>query len=226
MGAQDKLVPAAGVIANNLYGTKFSTKSTFRMTPKVKNMFANPQIDAVNFLGSIHAKQIKIADNNAIWNGILENTPPLYISNKVLSQYTTVKGQHDEVLPGFAATTIEEWNELQTAISRAYNIININGLSNLIYGAEALESQVQIGLQNLNVVLTNAIGGLIGFYAVGAPYAEAWNSLKVPADAALGFDTPFIAPVLPQKTGVVDAWYRYTGKSRWAFPFTGWDLTT
>jgi hypothetical protein len=236
MGAQDKLVPAAGVIANNLYGTKFSTKSTFRMTPDVKTKYANPVIDAVNFLGSIHAKQLRIADNNAIWNGTLANNPPRSggLSDQVLSQYVLDKGIHDEVLPGFAATTIEEWNELQTGISRAYNIINTLGLTNPPYNNSELNDGLdQMGIFSTNQILTDAIGNPLpgsGTLAIWEAYADAWNEYKVPADAALGFDTPYIAPILPSRFLIAPApgsraYYRITGKSRWAFPFTGWNLT-
>lgn len=226
MGAQDKLVPAAGVIANNWAGTSWSTKSTFRLPAKKATLYKNPLIDANDFLSSIHAKQLAIANNNHIWNGDMANTPPVYLSNNQLSVYSLDRGIHDEVLPGFAATTIEEWNELQTGVSRAYNIIGIPLLGTPIYSAnEQTESLIRLGIFISNQNLFNAVGGLLGVYAAGTTYADAWNSVKVPADAALGYQTSYIAPVYPGLViPGVSAFYRYTGKSRWASPFTGWDL--
>lgn len=226
MGAQDKLVPAAGVIVNNLNGTAWSTKSTFRLPAKKATLYKNPLIDANDFLSSIHAKQLAIANNNQIWNGDMANTPPVYLSNQQLSAYSLDRGIHDEVLPGFAATTIEEWNELQTGVSRAYNIIGIPLLGTPTYSAnEQTESLIRLGIFISNQNLFNAVGGLLGVYAAGTTYADAWNSVKVPADAALGYQTSYIAPVYP---GLiipgVSGFYRYTGKSRWASPFTGWNL--
>jgi len=229
MGAQDKLVPAAGVIANNWAGTSWSTKSTFRLPAKKATLYKNPLIDAHDFLSSIHAKQLAIANNNHIWNGDMANTPPVYLSNQQLSAYSLDRGIHDEVLPGFAATTIEEWNELQTGISRAYNItgtVGIAFLRNPPYTTnEQTESLVRMGIFFSNQNLFNAVGGLLGVYAAGTTYADAWNSVKVPADAALGYQTNYIAPVYPGfLIAGVSGYYRYTGKSRWATPFTGWDL--
>jgi hypothetical protein len=200
------------------------------MTPKVITKYANPEIDALNFLGSIHAKQLRIADNNSIWDGTLANNPPAGLSDQVISKYVVDKGTHDEVLPGFAATTIQEWNELQTGISRAYNIVNYIGLTSPYSASEQSDSLTQLGIFSSNQTLVNAIGGVIGVYAIGTAFADAWNSLKVPADKALGYTTPYIAPIFPTRTVILAppnsrAWYRYTGKSRWALPFTGWNLT-
>lgn len=230
MGAQDKLVPAAGVIANNWATTSWSTKSTFRLPAKKATLYKNPLIDAVDFLSSIHAKQLAIANNNHVWNGNMANTPPTYLSNKQLSAYSLDRGIHDEILPGFAATTIEEWNELQTAISKSYNTLMLAGLgvpylASPTYSInEETESLIRIGIFQKGQSLTNAIGGFIGNYAPGTVYADAWNSLKVPADAALGYQTDYIAPVFPGLlVPFISGVYRYTGKSRWASPFTGWN---
>lgn len=226
MGAQDKLVPAAGIIINNEISTAWSSSGTYRMPGKKASKYKNPLIDANDFLSSIHAKQLAIANNNQIWNGDMANTPPVYLSNQQLSAYSLDRGIHDEVLPGFAATTIEEWNELQTGVSRAYNIIGIPLLGTPTYSAnEQTESLIRLGIFISNQNLFNAVGGLLGVYAAGTTYADAWNSVKVPADAALGYQTSYIAPVYP---GLiipgVSGFYRYTGKSRWASPFTGWNL--
>lgn len=237
MGAQDKLVPKANTIVNNYNNTVWSTKSTFRLPSKKNSKYKNPLIDALDFLSSIYAKSLKIADNNIIWNGDLVSTATL--TNKQLSNHAPDRGVHDDILPGFAATTIEEWNELQTGISRAYNIIqtvNIPYLAPPNYtGFELISSLNRMGITNLPNVLNDATGNPIILPAPqlvpGIEYAKSWNEVKVPLDASLGYETPYISPVFPSLVNLApvpptlpNAWYRYTGKSKWSYPFTGWNL--
>jgi hypothetical protein len=221
MGAKDKLIPNAITIANNLHGIKYSTTGTYRQPAKKTNKYNNPVIDAINFISSIYAKEIKIADSNATWNYTLVNGKPQ------LDVFTPDQNTHHMNLGMLVAVSENEWDELQIAISEAINLIYPLKASyySLYTLAEGLAYFDQMGIFGNGPTLTSALldanGGSLGTFNQGVDYATAWNDLKVPADAALGVYTPFIAPIY-QPLGETLFFYRYTGKRRWASPFTGY----
>jgi len=69
--------------------------------------------------------------------------------------------------------------------------------------------------------LLGADASVLGSFAQGVAFADAWNNLKVPYDASIGVETPFLAPIL-RPAGTFNFYYRYTGLRRW-FGFVGYD---
>jgi hypothetical protein len=228
MAANDKITPTSLLIANNLKGTKYSTKNTYKLTPKNTGKYKNVYTDAVDFLASVYAKELKVADFNDLWNFRNADEAP----NK--AQYTPNKNANYEVLGQIVAFSELEWDELQITISKAFNNIypfEIESLVGVYTPSEQAYYLGQMGVldggQTVTKVLLNAVGVGLGTFNQGVQYAQAWNSLRVPSDAALGFDTPFLAPILQQTPSfpiVPSFFYRYTGKRRWANPFSGYNL--
>lgn len=218
MAAQDKLTPIAITLANNLNGTRLSTGATFKMTSKAKSKWDNPFMDVVKFFASVYAKQNKVATGDMSWNHKLDNTQPNidpFSLDQNISQLT---------LGSVVAISETEWNELQVAISRCYNIIKWLPI------APALPySQTEIlnlyKLAGIDITTSNSIfgadGKLLGSgFSKSAPnytWHEKWNDLKVPYDKSIGIDTPYIAPIAPSGTTPSTNYYRFTGNRRWFF---------
>jgi hypothetical protein len=224
MAANDKITPTSLLIANNLKGTKYSTKNTYKLTPKNTGKYKNVYTDAVDFLASVYAKELKVADFNDLWNFRNADEAP----NK--AQYTPNKNANYEVLGQIVAFSELEWDELQITISKAFNNIypfDLASLAGVYTPSEQAYYLSQMGVLNggatITKVLYNANAVSLGTFNQGVAYANAWNSLKVPADAALGVDTPYLAPIYKPASGLKH-YYRYTGKRRWASPFSGYDL--
>jgi hypothetical protein len=222
MASKDKLIPNALIIANNLRGTKYSTGATYKQPGKKLSKYNNLVIDAVNYISSIYAKEIKVADSNAVWNYRLADGKPQ------TDIFTVDQNTHHENLGMIVAFSEKEWDELQSTISRVINIIYPlkSSYYSLYSPTEITNYFSQMGIFNGGATptkgLLDADGNLIGTFAQGVTFADRWNSLKVPADAALDVDTPFIAPIY-QPTGETSFYYRYTGKRRWATPFTDYN---
>jgi len=224
MGAADKLIPIATQLANNLKGTKYSTSGTYKLPARKASIYENPWIDSMKFFASVYAKELKIAESNAIWNHELVDGNPL------VAPYSPNQHIHNLNLGALVAVSEEEWNELQITISRCFNIINgISEVPPAIPLQDLLSYADLIGVivssPSPTAALTDANGNPLpgSPFNQGVDYAEAWNTLKVPADAALGVLTYYIAPVLNQDPGTDVYQYRYTGVRRW-FDFTGYDL--
>ena len=222
MASSDKLIPNAITIANNLHEVKYSTSGFYKQPSKKINKYNNPLIDAINFVASIYAKEVKVADSNATWNYTLVNGLPQ------LDLFTIDQNTHHHNLGMVVAISEDEWNELQITISKVIN--NIYPLKTSYYTAytnlETKAYQALMGVFAGGVTPTKALldadGNLINTYPQGAIYAEKWNTSKVPIDAALGVETPFIAPIY-KPSGETIFYYRYTGKRMWAAPFEGYD---
>lgn len=222
MGSTDKLIPNAITVANNLHGIKYSTSGAYRQPAKKISKYKNPIIDAVNYVSSIYAKELKVANFNETWNYTLVNGQPQ------LDVFTPDQNLHHMNLGMIVAVSENEWDALQIAISKVINIIYpLKASYYTVYTlSETLGYFKQMGVFSegpaATVGLVDANGGPLGIFAQGVTYANAWNNLKVPADAALGVETPFIAPIY-QPSGETLFFYRYTGKRRWAAPFEGYD---
>ena len=224
MAANDKITPTALLIANNLKGTKYSTKSTYKLTPKTYSKYKNVYTDAVEFLASVYAKELKVADFNALWNFRNADESP----NK--APYTPNKNANYDLIGQVVAFSELEWNELQIAISKAFNNIypfDIAALAGVYTPTEQTYYQNLMGVLSGGAAplkpLYDANGVLLGTFAQGATYANRWNTLKVPADAALGVDTPYLAPIY-KPASATNYYYRYTGKREWLAPFEGYNL--
>lgn len=231
MAANDKITPTALLIANNLKGTKYSTKSAYKLTPKTTSKYKNVYTDAVEFLASLYAKEVKVADFNAIWNFRNADESP----NK--APYTPNKNANFEILGQIVAFSEFEWNELQIAISKAFNNIYPFDLASLAGVYTPAEQAYYLGQMGVFGTVSgpkmlvdcqgNPLSGPWPQDASVSGYANKWNVQRVPADAALGVDTPFIAPILKPASGT-DNYYRFTGKRRWnaspTAPFEGYDL--
>lgn len=223
MGAADKLIPIATQLANNLKGTRYSTSNTYKLPARKTSVYENPWVDAIKFFSSVYAKELKIAESNATWNYELIDGNPL------VAPYSPNQHIHNMNLGALVAVSEEEWTELQIAISRCFNIINPVSVPPSIPGPDVINYIDLAGVIQTNTSATlnlldannNIIAG--SPFNQGVDYAEAWNTLKVPADAALGVLTYYIAPILNQDPGVNVYLYRYTGIRRW-FDFTGYDL--
>lgn len=224
MAANDKITPTSLLIANNLKGTPFSTKNTYKLTSGKKTKFKNPYTDAVDFLSIVYAKELKVADFNAIWN--FRNN----IDQPVKAPYTPNVNANFDLVGQIVAFSENEWDELQITISQAFNNIypfEIPDVVSTYTPTEILLYENSMGVFNTGAGATapllNALGAPIpgSPFAQGVAYADAWNNLKVPADAALGFETYYIAPIYKPLTGT-KYYYRYTGVRRWASPYTGY----
>lgn len=224
MAATDKLIPNAITVANNLHGVKYSTSGFYKQPSKKINKYNNPFIDAVNFVASIYAKELKVADGNAVWDyRLIDGSPQKDV-------FTPDQNTHHLNLGMVVAISENEWNELQIAISKVINnIYPLKGSYYLPYSI--IQSNLYYDLMGVfkkgssaTAALQDAAGNPIfgSPFIQGITYANAWNSLKVPADAALGVETPFIAPIY-KPADETDNYYRYTGKRRW-FDFEGYDL--
>ena len=222
MASSDKLIPNAITIANNLHGVKYSTSGFYKQPSKKINKYNNALIDAINFVASIYAKEVKVADSNATWNYTLVNGLPQ------LDLFTIDQNTHHHNLGMVVAISEDEWNELQITISKVIN--NIYPLKTSYYTAyTTAEFNGYLSLMGIfsggitpTKALLDADGNLLGTFSQGQVYADRWNSLKVPADAALGVETPFLAPIY-KPSGETIFYYRYTGKRRWSAPFEGYD---
>ena len=225
MGAADKLIPIATTIANNLHGVRYSTGAIFKLPGKSMGKFNNVWTDAADFFASIYAKELKIAESNSTWNYELVNGQPLK------SPFSPNHHTHSLNLGMLVAVSEEEWNELQIAISRSFNIVNVAivpvpagfTLNDILYyfNLAGIFSKGTGATEALTDANGNALPG--SPFAQGVAYANAWNTLKVPADALLGVETPFLAPIYNQNPGTDEYFYRYTGVRRW-FGFDGYDL--
>lgn len=224
MAASDKLIPTALTIANNLKGIEYSTKGFYRLPGKKTSKWQNLYVDAVNYFASIYAKEVKVADSNNTWDYRL-------IDGSVQKDvFTPDQNIHHLNLGMIVAISEAEWNELQIAISKTFNIVypfDIASITALYSPTELTNFYNLMGVFNggatPTLALTDANGTVLGTFAQGQIYADRWNTLKVPADAALGVTTPYLAPIYKPTTGT-NYFYRFTGIRRWATPFEGYDL--
>lgn len=224
MAAEDKLIPTALTLANNLQGTRLYSTNTFRLPGKKKSKWENPYIDAVNYFASIYAKERKVAAFNVEWNYELTNDEPQ------TDPATLDQNIHHLSLGMVVAFSETEWNQLQITISKAFNIVNVlyskpAGLYNSTDYAYITEKMgVFSGGINSSLPLLDACSNPLpgSPFNQGVDYATAWNTLKVPADKLLGYDTDFIAPLF-KPSGETEYFYRYTGIREWMSPFSGYD---
>lgn len=224
MAANDKLIPTALLIANNLYGTRYSTKGGYKL-PAAKGSAFNPLTDAIQFYAAIYAKELKIAGNNQIWNYTFVN------GDNVSTQYTPVRNVYTLSLGSLVAISEAEWNELQIAISRTWTISNgsdhptkrfLIQLEAAYAGPELQGFYQFMGIFKTSSTDLKASDGTVLATGVvgGETYANAWNNLRVPYDATLGVTTPFIAPMFTFDGQ--SFYYRSTGIRRW-FGFVGYN---
>ena len=223
MAAQDKLIPSAITLSNNLKGTKLYTQGNFRMPAKKSSKWANPFIDGMNFLASIYAKALRVATGDASWNHRLVDGEPQK------DVFTIDQNMHHLTLGSIIAFSENEWDELQITISKVINIIGVqNAIPSGLYTPTELQTLfanagMWSGGATATLALTAANAAPLGTFAQGVTYADKWNTLKVPADAALGVKTPFLAPVYNNPGGTPLFYYRYTGDRQWMSPFTGYN---
>lgn len=218
MAAQDKLIPTALLLANNLKGTAYQTKNTYKLPAKKASKFQNPYTDAVEFFADIYQREILVTKQ-------LEGTTPT--ASQIFSkQYTPNQNNRSLTIGMVVAFSEAEWNELQIAIARCFNtvypfdipsgpwtpteITQYNDLMGTVDGGVAP-----------NLALAGADSSPLGIFAQGIPYANAWNNLKVPYDASIGVVTPYMAPIF-KPVGATKFYYRYTGNRRW-FGFAGYN---
>jgi hypothetical protein len=224
MAANDKLIPTALTLANNLKGTKLYATNTFKLPGKKKSKWENPYIDAVNYFASIYAKEVKVAAFNSTWNHELINGEPQ------VDPHTLDQNIHHLSLGMVVAFSEYEWDELQITISKAFNIIGVvYSLPAGIYSVSDyayILSQMGVfsgGITGTLALVDAASNPIPGSpFAQGVAYATAWNNLKVPADKLLDVETQYIAPVY-KPTGQTEYFYRFTGIRKWASPFTGYN---
>lgn len=218
MAAQDKLIPAAITLANNLSGVKLSTSGTFKMPTKAKTKWDNAFIDVVKFFASIYAKQNKIATGDMSWNHKLDDGQP------VIEPFSLDQNIAQLTLGSVVAISEAEWNEFQIAISRCYNIIKwLPAAPSLPYSPTELANLYS--LAGLNHTANNSIIGAdgttlgVGFSKDAPNYTwhEKWNDLKVPYDKSIGVDTPYVAPIALSGPTPSINYYRFTGNRRWFF---------
>lgn len=228
MAANDKITPTALLIANNLKGIKYSTKSTYKLTPKTASKYENVYTNAVDFLASIYAKEIKVADFNADWNKRLIDGEPQK------DPFAVVQSFHYKNVGTIIAFSEIEWNELQITISKAFNNIypfDLASFAGVYTPSEETYYQDLMGVfsgsSTATLTLYDANGGPLGTFPQGTDFANAWNTLKISVDAGLGVETPYIAPIYKPASGT-NYYYRFTGKRRWnvspSAPFEGYDL--
>lgn len=228
MITDNKLLPKAYTIANNIKGIKLSTSGGYRMPYRKTSKWQNPVLDAVNFLASVYAKEVKVADFNADWNKRLIDGEPQK------DQFVVVQSSHYKTIGTIIAFSEMEWNQLQITISKLFNIIYpFTELETLqtagIYNSTDINNMLsQMGVLGAGSTPTKALLDADGNSLPGSPfnqgddYAQAWNTLKVPADAALGVTTPYLAPIY-QPAGATNFYYRFTGIREWFSPFEGYD---
>ena len=220
MAAEDKLIPTALTIANNLKGTKYSTGGTYKLPAKKASKYENSYMDAISFFSSIYAKELKVANFNATWNHTLTD------GNNSVAPFTPNRNIHDITLGMIVAISEEEWNELQIAISKSYNIIYPFDIAGPWSPTEITAYNTLMGVFDNGAVDPEALLGAdftpLGDFAQGTVWADAWNTIKVPYDLSIGVVTPFIAPIF-QPVGATKFYYRYTGVRRW-FDFIGYNL--
>lgn len=225
MAAEDKLIPTALTLANNLKGTRLYSTNTFKLPGKKKSKWENPYIDAVNYFASIYAKELRVAAFNAEWNHELVNGEPQ------TDPATLDQNIHHLSLGMVVAFSELEWDQLQITISKALNIVNVlyslpAGLYTPTDYSYILDKMgVFSGSTTATLPLLDAASNPLpgSPFAQGVAYANAWNTLKVPADKLLGVETKFIAPVF-KPTGETEYFYRYTGIRQWMSPFSGYDI--
>ena len=219
----NRLIPNAITVANSLKNTKFASSGSYRMKGKSVTLYNNPLIDAINFIASIYAKELNVANSNSIWDFKLVN------GNNQLAPFSPDQGNHYLNLTGIVAISEEEWNELQVTISKVHNIIYPFYSSYYsIYTVEFTDQMFdKMGVLSGGATATLALNDANGNPILGSPfnqgsdYAVAWNTLKVPTDAALGVVTPYLVPIF-KPSNDTNYLYRYTGIRRW-FNFTGYD---
>lgn len=225
MAAEDKLIPTALTLANNLKGTRLLSTSTFKLQSKKRSKWENPYIDAVNYFASIYAKELKVAEFNNVWNHELIDGKPQ------VDPATLDQNIHHLSLGMVVAFSETEWDQLQITISKAFNIVNVlyshpTGLYTAVdYSYILNQMGIFSGGTGATLPLLDACSNPLpgSPFPQGVAYATAWNTLKVPADKLLGFDTNFIAPVY-KPTGETEYFYRYTGIREWMSPFSGYDI--
>lgn len=219
MAAADKLIPQAKIIGLSLNGQVENGLSKYHMpSSKGVTRYKNPWTDAVAFLSGIYSKELHIATGNATWD---QQTVD---GNFLKSTYVPNRNTYNLLLGTIVAASENEWNELQIAISKCFNIIKpFHNTSYIPVGYEAYYYNlmgVLAPVPGATRGLYNANGVLLGNYAQGETYAAKWNSVKVPADAALNVVTPFLAPIASEDGTTF--YYRYTGIRQW-LDFTGYD---
>lgn len=219
MAAQDKLIPTALLLANNLKGTVYQTKGTYKLPAKKASKFQNPYTDAVEFFGDVYQREILVAKQ-------LEGTTPT--ASQVFSkQYTPNQNNRSLTLGMVVAFSEEEWNELQIAIARSFNAVYPFDIPGGPWSpTEITQYNTLMGVffqeKGEGYILLGADGTNLGTYNQGVDWANAWNDTKVPYDASIGVSTPYVAPIF-QPPGADKFYYRYTGIRRW-FGFEGYDL--
>lgn len=224
MAAEDKLIPTALTLANNLKGTRLYSTNTFKLPSKKKSKWENPYMDAVNYFASIYAKELKVAKFNLPWNYELENGEPQ------TDPATLDQNIHHLSLGMVIAFSEVEWDALQITISKGFNIINALYSRPIGLYTESDYSYIldKMGVFSggttellvLNDSCSNPIPG--SPFKQGVDFANAWNTLKVPADKALGVNTDYIAPIY-KPDSETEYFYRFTGIRQWMSPFTGYD---
>jgi hypothetical protein len=228
MATESKLIPSATNLSNLFYGVKLYTKNVYRQPGKIIGKYSNVYTDVVDFIASVYAKELTVANSNATWNYKLADG-----SNQT-SVFSPDQGIHYETLGMIVAVSEFEWNELQQTISKALNIIRLPNAfhtTNPSYSTSDMayfynKMGLFSGGTTAALALLDANGAPLpgSPYSQGVAYATAWNAVKVPADAALNVITPYIAPVAnPIPVAGDEYFYRYTGVREWAAPFTGYD---
>lgn len=221
MAAEDKIIPTALIMANALHGIKPSTSNTFGLPAGKPTRYKNPYTNAVTFFASIYAKELKVAGGDPTWNHTLVD------GTNIKALFTPNRNIHDLTLGMIVAFSEFEWNELQITISRAFNIVYPFDITGPWAGFEEVAYNALMGtfgngaISPFNLIADD--GSILGNFNQGVDWADAWNTLRVPYDAANGVETPFIAPIA-QPSGASTFYYRYTGKRRW-FDFTNYDLS-
>jgi hypothetical protein len=228
MATESKLIPSATNLSNLFYGVKLYSKNVYRQPGKIIGKYSNIYTDVVDFVASIYAKELAVANSNATWNYKLADG-----SNQT-SAFSPDQGIHYETLGMIVAVSEFEWNELQQTISKALNIIRFPNAFHTVNTSYSLSDMLYFyrkmgvfsGGTAATLSLTDANGNPLpgSPFAQGVTYATAWNTVKVPADLALGITTPYIAPVYNPTPVVGDEYfYRFTGVRVWESPFAGYD---
>ena len=139
--------------------------------------------------------------------------------------FTPNRNIHELTLGMIVAISEAEWNELQIAISKSFNIVYPFDIAGPWSPTEITAYNTLMGVFDNGAVDPEALLGAdftpLGNFAQGTVWADAWNTIKVPYDLSIGVVTPFIAPIF-QPAGATKFYYRYTGVRRW-FNFIGYD---
>lgn len=210
MAAINNLFPLAQALRLSLvpYKSQLELNNSFRPGQAI-----DPFLGVVDFISGVHAKEMFISDPPKRGSGSQPNGGWNYRTvngNNVLSPYFANRGSRVFQLGNVVSTTPDEWVQLQGTIFGIYEMLD--PLAILYSGAFTAE-EMKFWSENMGLIfaprlLTGADGKVLQqqISPDALAYATAWNTIKVPHDRALGYNTPYVFGLqrLPKIVG--DGW--------------------